>query len=138
MATILIVEDEIAVLVLAESVLQSNGHDTLSASTLAQAQAIIHSDQKFDLIFTDISLADQKEGGLQVGQTAIQARVRIPVLYTSGMALTDGMKALFSEPSEFLPKPYRDDELVTASSDCSAQVSGTSKFLPESEICWLT
>jgi len=28
------------------------------------------------------------------------------VLYTTGLALTDGMKALFVENSEFLPKPY--------------------------------
>lgn len=67
MAVILIVEDEAPLLVLAESVLQQAGHDTLSAGSLAQAQAIIHSDSQFDLVFTDIGLVDQREGGLQVG-----------------------------------------------------------------------
>ena len=40
---------------LAESVLQQAGHDTLSAGTLVEAQTIINSkDEKFDLVFTDV------------------------------------------------------------------------------------
>lgn len=114
MAVILIVEDEAPLLVLAESVLQQAGHDTLSAGSLAQAQAIIHSDSQFDLVFTDIGLVDQREGGLQVGQSLGEARQGIPVLYTSGMTMTDGMSSLFATPSEFLPKPYRENELLDA------------------------
>ena len=114
MAVILIVEDEAPLLVLAESVLQQAGHDTLSAGSLAQAQAIIHSDSQFDLVFTDIGLVDQREGGLQVGQSLGEARHGIPVLYTSGMTMTDGMSSLFATPSEFLPKPYRENELLDA------------------------
>ena len=56
MACVLIVEDETQVLRLAESVLQQAGHDTLSAATVAEAQAIINSDEKFDLVFTDVQL----------------------------------------------------------------------------------
>jgi len=42
---------------LAESVLQQAGHDTVSASTLAEAQAIINSKpEKSDLMFTDVQL----------------------------------------------------------------------------------
>jgi FixJ family two-component response regulator len=37
-----------------------------------------------------------------------------PVLYTSGRAITDGMKALFVENSDFLPKPYTDHALIDA------------------------
>ena len=58
MARIVIVEDEIQVLMLAESVLQQAGHDTVSASTVAEAQALINSkDEKFDLVFADVELA---------------------------------------------------------------------------------
>ena len=57
MARIVIVEDEIQVLMLAESVLQQAGHDTVSASTVAEAQALINSkDEKFDLVFADVEL----------------------------------------------------------------------------------
>ena len=79
MAIVLIVEDEVQVLVLAESILQHAGYETLSASTLAEADAVIHSENKFDLIFTDLGLGNQAEAGL--GQSASQARPGIPVLY---------------------------------------------------------
>ena len=114
MASILVVEDEPTVLILGESVLQRAGYETLTAGTLAEAQAVIHSDRKLDLVFTDITLPDNPEGGLQVGQLVRQARPGVPVLYTSGRALTDGMKELFVERSSFLPKPYTDEHLITA------------------------
>ena len=58
MARILIVEDDIQVLMLAESVLQQDGHDTLTAATVAEAQSIINSDAELDLVFTDVQLSN--------------------------------------------------------------------------------
>ena len=98
------------VLELAESVLLDAGHDTVTASSFPQAEAIIQSDQPLDLIFTDITLHDELEGGLKVGQLS----QGIPVLYTSGRPITDPMRALFAERSAFLPKPYRDHQVVDA------------------------
>ena len=117
MASILIVEDEPTVLVLGESVLQRAGYETLTAGTLAGAQAVIHSDQKLDLVFTDVTLPENPEGGLQMGQLVRQARPGVPVLYTSGRGLTDGMKELFVARSSFLPKPYTDERLISAVAD---------------------
>jgi len=114
MARILIVEDELQVLTLAVSILQDVGHETLSASTVAEAQAIIHSDEKIDLVFSDVGLSNQPEGGITVGQLVGQARPGTPILYTSGRALTDGMKSLFVERSAFLSKPYTAQQLIDA------------------------
>jgi DNA-binding NtrC family response regulator len=114
MATILVVEDEPPLLILAESVLNNAGYETLSAATLAEAQAIIHSDKKIDLVFADITLMDGVEGGLQVGQLVRQARNGTPVLYTTGRGITDGMIQLFVEPNAYLAKPYTHDQLITA------------------------
>ena len=111
---VLIVEDEAPILVLVESILQQAGYETLTSSTLAEAQAIIHSDQPVDLVFTDITLGEDHEGGLQVGQMARQARPKTPVVYTSGRGLTDGMKSLFVEQSLFVPKPYTNEQVVEA------------------------
>ena len=111
---ILIVEDEAPILVLVESILQQAGYETLTAATLAEAQAVIHSDRPIDLIFTDINLGEDHEGGLQVGQIVRQARPKAPIVYTSGRGLTDGMKGLFVEQSLFLPKPYTNEQLVEA------------------------
>ena len=88
--------------------------ETLTAATLAEAQAVIHSDRPIDLIFTDINLGEDHEGGLQVGQIVRQARPKAPIVYTSGRGLTDGMKGLFVKPSLFLPKPYTNEQLVEA------------------------
>lgn len=114
MACVLVVEDEAVIRILTESILQHVGYETLTASTLAQAEALIQSGAKIDLVFTDINLTDGLEAGLQVGQLTRQARPGTPVLYTSGKPLTDGMRELFVDPSEFLPKPYTDEEVTGA------------------------
>src|SRR5262249_52159640 len=63
-AVVLIVEDDTQVRLLAEAVLQGAGYETRSASTRAEAQALLASDQPFDALFTDISLFDEREAGL--------------------------------------------------------------------------
>lgn len=113
MARILIVEDEEQVRVLAESILQEHGHDTLSASTIEQAMALL-GDQQIDLLFTDIGLHDDLQAGLRLGQDAKERVPGLPVLYTTGQGITDGMQALFVEPFGFLAKPYTADQLTTA------------------------
>jgi len=117
MATILVVEDEPTILLLAESVLQHAGYETLTASTLAEAQAILNSDQPLDLIFTDIQLGQEVEAGIEIGQIVKQARDGTPVVYASGRALTDGMQSLLVEPSTYLPKPYTDEQVIKSVSE---------------------
>lgn len=115
MARVLIVEDEAMVLVLAESVIQSAGYETVSAASLSEAEALVGSPEShIDLVFTDINLGDHAEGGVQIGKLVRQQRPAIPVLYTSGRNLTDGLKEMLVERSDFLPKPYTDAQLVEA------------------------
>ena len=94
----------------AASVLLNAGHDTVTASSLPQAEAILQSDQPLDLIFTDITLHDEFDGGLKVGKLS----QGIPVLYTSGKPVTKAMRSCFAERSAFLPKPYWDHQVVDA------------------------
>lgn len=112
MATVLIVEDQPDVLILAESVLQHSGFETISASTIAEAETIIESNTPIDAVATVIGLGDEQEGGLKVAQLAAEKHPSIPILYVSDRPRTDGMEALFVEPSAFLPKPYTDEQLV--------------------------
>lgn len=115
---VLIVEDEAALLVLAESVLQAAGYDTVSASTLPEAAAIIENpEQKLDLLFTDLGLADQTDGGLAVGQTTVKSRPGLPIVYTTGRAVTACIVKRFVEPSKFIPKPYAKEQLVGAADE---------------------
>lgn len=117
MARILIVEDETQVRMLAESILQLAGYESVSAATLAEAQALIHSDHTFDMVFTDVTLSNHEEGGLTVGQLAAKDRPGTPVLYTSERTQTDGMKSMFAKRSAFLPKPYTSQQLTDAVAD---------------------
>jgi CheY-like chemotaxis protein len=106
MATVLIVEDEAMMLVLAESLIQDAGHETLTASSLPEAKSIIESDQRFDIVFTDLTLHDERDGGIQIGNLVRNSRSNLPVLYTSGREMTDGLRSLLVERSAFLRKPY--------------------------------
>ena len=114
MAFILIVEDEEQVRVLAEAILQDSGHTTLSASTPEQALALLEGAERIDLIFTDIGLQSDIQAGLMLAQEAIKRKINVPVLYTTGQGLTDGMNAMFVERFGFLANPYTPEQLVIA------------------------
>jgi CheY-like chemotaxis protein len=115
MATVLVVEDEEQVLVLAESILQDNGLETLSAHGVDGALALLADNERtIDLLFTDIGLHGGSHGGIELAQEAVRLRPKLPVLYTSGQVMTDGMQAQFVEKSLFLPKPYTSDQLIQA------------------------
>jgi DNA-binding NtrC family response regulator len=127
MGIVLVVDAEEQVRVLAESILRDSGHQTLSAATIDQALALIRAEQSIDLLFTDINLADDAEGGLvhpglELSQQALELRPALRVLYTTGAAVTDGMKALFVQGSDFLPKPY---DMHQLSAKVAAMVSDT-------------
>jgi CheY-like chemotaxis protein len=111
MAVVLVVEDEEQVRVLAQSILDESGHKTLSASSTDEALALIQTGRQIDLLFTDVELSRDVEAGLvhpglELAQEAVKLRPDLRVLYTTGQAVTDGMRALFVDGAEFLPKPY--------------------------------
>jgi DNA-binding NtrC family response regulator len=118
MPTVLIVEDEGPVLLLAEWVLQSAGYETVSANTVADALTVIDNPhQQLDLLFTDLCLKDDMEGGLDVGQAARQARPSMTVVYTTGRKVTNGLVKRFVEPNRFIAKPYTNKHLLAAVAD---------------------
>jgi len=126
MAIVLVVDDQEQVRVLAESVLQELGHQTLSAAKVDQALALVRAEPSIKLLFTDINLSDDAEAGLvhpglELAQQALRLRPELRVLYTTGTSVTDGMKALFVEGSEFLAKPYDINQL---SAKVAEMVSG--------------
>ena len=111
---ILIVEDDEQVRVLAEGVLLDHGYKTLSAATTDQALALVEGGEKIDLLFTDIGLQSDIQAGLVLAQEVTRKRPQLPVLYTTGQGLTDGMQAMFVERFGYLAKPYTPEQLTTA------------------------
>jgi CheY-like chemotaxis protein len=87
MAVVLVVEDEDQVRVLAESYLEEQGHEVLSAGTPAGALALLHQSPAVDLLFTDLDL------NIELAKAAVKLRPQLRVLYATGRAISDGMKA---------------------------------------------
>ena len=49
-----------------------------------------------------------------MAEAATKTRPGLPVVYTTGRGVTDGMLALFVQPNVFLAKPYNGEQLLTA------------------------
>ncbi len=113
MATVLLVEDEDSVRVLAESYLEEQGHPVLSAGTPEGALALLEKAPHVDLLFTDIDLHGDIHAGIELARHAVDRWPHLKVLYTSGRAVTDGMKARFVRGAAFLQKPYTVEQLRT-------------------------
>jgi CheY-like chemotaxis protein len=107
MAIVLLVEDEEQVRVLAQSYLDEQGHEVLSAGTPQGAIALLEQAPHVDVLFTDLDLKGDIHAGIELARQAVHRWPHLKVLYTTGRDLTDGMKARFVEKSAFLPKPYQ-------------------------------
>lgn len=46
-----------------------------------------------------------------------KSRPGLPVVYTTGGGITDGIVKLFVAPNKFIPKPYTNEQLVSAAAD---------------------
>lgn len=111
MALILIVEDEEPIRVLAESILQEHGYAVLTAANSTEARALLDV-QSVDLLFTDINLGE--ENGLDLAAEVSPLKPSMKILYTTGAGVTDGTRVRMVDGAEFLPKPYRIDDLIVA------------------------
>ena len=114
MAVILIVEDDVFIRQSAEIVMQDWGYQTLVASDVDEALAILRSPQPIDGLFTDIYLKKDILGGCDLAREAIKLRPNLRVLYTTGNIITDAVNAMFVEGMHCLRKPYADHQLRTS------------------------
>jgi CheY-like chemotaxis protein len=110
--TLLVVEDEPAVLVAAVDMLSDLGYRVLTAPDASTALAIIEAGARIDLLFTDVVMP----GSLSSPELAARARARLPsisVLYTSGYPQNAIVHSgRLDAGVELLPKPYSRSELA--------------------------
>lgn len=110
--TVLVVEDDEAVLAVAIESVSDLGYRVLVAHDSREALAIVKGPERIDILFSDIVMP----GGLNGAQLAVEAqrlRPDIKVLLTSGYtaaALSDDHG--LPEALPILSKPYRRDELA--------------------------
>ena len=114
MATVLMVDDQEEILTLARSFLEEQGHKTLSAATADGALAILAGSEAVDALFVDIILNRDAQAGIELAKQVVVLKPDLEVVYSTGLSVTDDMKASFVPGSVVLEKPYTVDQLLTS------------------------
>jgi CheY-like chemotaxis protein len=110
-ATVLIVEDEEAVLELASEFLKTAGYNVLTAQNGADALAIAQDLQKpIHVLVTDIVLPKMR--GPELAERVKRVRPDVKIVYMSGYLEYDKKAGQFLEEGVFLQKPYTRDALI--------------------------
>jgi PAS domain S-box-containing protein len=110
--TVLVVEDEFVVRELIVEVLKELGYSTLEAEDGPAALKILQSQQRVDLVISDIGLPGLN--GRQIVEAARVTRPALKVLFMTGYAENAAMAAGFLEPGmSMITKPFAMEALAT-------------------------
>jgi nitrogen-specific signal transduction histidine kinase/ActR/RegA family two-component response regulator len=110
--TILVVEDDRLVRDYVLTQLHSLGYVTLDAANAAQALAVLKTNPKFDLLFTDVIMPGPMNGR-QLADEIAKDRPGLKVLYTSGYTEDAVIHHGRLDPGVLLlAKPYRKSDLA--------------------------
>jgi len=109
--TVLLVEDDESVRLLVREVLAELHYHTLEAGSADEALPILHSDQKIDLLVSDVGLPGMN--GRQLAELARNQRPDLPVLFVTGYAENAAMRAGFLGTNmSMITKPFSIDTLA--------------------------
>jgi DNA-binding NtrC family response regulator len=123
--SVLVVEDEVLIAEMIGSTLTDEGFDVHLSPNAKDALRYIRSGKPVDVLFTDIDLPGEMDGG-SLARCARELKPGLPVVYASGKA--SGIRHVAKVPgSIFLQKPYDPSEATTL----LAQLSG----MDELELC---
>jgi PAS domain S-box-containing protein len=109
--TVLLVEDDSAVLTLTSEMLRELGYKVITASDASSALEILNAERAIDLIFTDVVMPGGKSG-VQLAAEARSMRPDVKILLTSGYtgeALTRHKPESLDLP--IVAKPFRQSDL---------------------------
>jgi len=109
--TVLIVEDEPAVLDVATEIFDSLGYNVLTAVDAPNAIEVLKSDVPIDVLFTDVIMPNGMNG-VELSRRARELRPGIKVLLASGYPMSALPADGFEEGVSFISKPYRWTELA--------------------------
>lgn len=107
--TVLVVEDEPDVRMLAADALMDAGYTVLEAANSVEAMEILRLDGGVEAVFTDIHMPG-RENGLDLAHEVAASWPNVALLITSGRARPDELP----QGAAFLAKPYRPAELIDA------------------------
>ncbi len=109
--TVLIVEDDPAVRVLVSTVLKELGYAFVEAGDAPSVLPIIESDQRIDLMISDVGLPGMN--GRQLAEIGRQIRPGLKVLFITGYAEHAAVRGGFLDPGmQLITKPFTFDMLT--------------------------
>ncbi|MCP4271217.1 MAG: PAS domain S-box protein, partial [Gammaproteobacteria bacterium] len=117
--TILIVDDEEALLEITSSLLNSAGYKTITATSGKQASSILKSGEKIDLLFSDIIMPGEYDG-FQLASKIHQEYPHLKILLTSGYTMERENQIISDDlfiaslTESIVNKPYDQSELTQA------------------------
>jgi len=110
--TILVVEDKAEVRGVVVSQLQELGYQVIEAENVPAALDVITSDDRIDLLFTDIVMPGNRTG-VDLAVEARRNRPDLKVIFTSGFStILNGNKQQADMIGPLLSKPYRKQDLA--------------------------
>jgi CheY-like chemotaxis protein len=112
-STILVVDDDPAILEYAGGVLEECGYAVLTALNAATALVTLRNNERIDLLFTDLVMPGSD--GIELARRAAEEIPGLKVLYTTGYS---------TDPAPggcLLKKPYRPHQLAGAIAAALAQ-----------------
>jgi len=107
--TVLVVEDEVLIRIIAADALEDSGFKVLEAANAAEALKMLDEHDEVAVLFTDINMPGDMDG-LALARHVSEERPEIKVIVTSGKQWLDS--ASLPEAGMFLPKPYRASQLA--------------------------
>lgn len=108
---ILVVEDDVAVLEMAVESLSDLGYQTLTAEDAQSALAILRSNARIDILFSDVVMPGGMNG-VQLSVEAKRLRPQLKVLLSSGYTGAALGQSGVPEDTPILSKPYRREDLA--------------------------
>jgi CheY-like chemotaxis protein len=108
---VLVVEDEVVVRMSVAAYLRDCGYQVIEAKTADEALAVLGTQTKIDVVFSDILMPGSMDG-LALSRWLHRMQPQIKVLLTSAIVRTAEIAGqLSADETGLMPKPYDYDEL---------------------------
>lgn len=122
--TVLLVEDDPSVRILVREVLEELRYNTLEAADADAALPIIRSDERIDLLVSDVGLPGMN--GRQLAEVAREHRPDLPILFVTGYAENAAIRAGFlGTRMDMITKPFAIDALSTKIAEMMAPLGSS-------------
>ena len=110
--TILIVDDEIAVLSLTNMMLTRYGYTVITAASAKEALHLfeVWPDLTVDLLLVDIIMPEMN--GIELAKKIRELRVDLPVLYFSAYSDQEPLRPVFAQKLPYIAKPFTSLQLT--------------------------